>query len=100
MNGGDCGKSVLCADLGRIAEKFVFTGCVDGGGVISALLELYIGSGGGVEGITMSGESEARCGSELVTAIVKKALNLPKPSALAPEMTTGFPVTPSFTLIE
>lgn len=41
--GGECGKRVLCADLDIVVAKFVLSGCVEGGGVISALLDVRVG---------------------------------------------------------
>lgn len=41
--GGDCGKSVLCADLDCVVAGFILSGWVEGGGVISALLEVWMG---------------------------------------------------------
>ncbi len=41
--GGDRGKRSLCADFDCVVAKVVLSGCVEGGGVISALLEVWMG---------------------------------------------------------
>jgi hypothetical protein len=76
VDGGDWGKRVRCADLGRIFEKVVLGGWVDGGGVISALLEECVGKGGGVDGITMSGRVGVSWDSGFVAAMAENVCRL------------------------